>query len=135
MPDKRVNKIQIMLGDDELSALDDWRFDAKMPSRSAAVRGLLRIGLKLDLTAADFAVDPSRVGSHDIGVVGDSDVEPVSLANAAAALPANNETIEIAKRLAELRNCSLSDAVLEACKMALNAWQAEPDAQSGTSEW
>jgi len=34
-----------MLNDDELVALDDWRFKARMPSRSAAVRDLLRRGL------------------------------------------------------------------------------------------
>lgn len=131
MPDKRVNKIQIMLGDDELGALDDWRFEAKMPSRSAAVRGLLRIGLKLDLTAADFVSDPSRVGSQDIGVIGEGEVEPVALANASNALPINDETAEVARQLAKLRNCSPTEAVMEACKMALDVWQSEPDSQSG----
>ncbi|RYI32822.1 MAG: hypothetical protein EON48_04180 [Acetobacteraceae bacterium] len=42
---KRIERLQVMLTEDELSALDDWRFNARMPSRSAAVRELIRRGL------------------------------------------------------------------------------------------
>lgn len=42
---KRSDRLQIMLTEDELRALDDWRFAKRMPSRSAAVRELLRRGL------------------------------------------------------------------------------------------
>lgn len=42
---KRLDRLQIMLTAEELSALDNWRFAAHMPSRSAAVRELLRRGL------------------------------------------------------------------------------------------
>ena len=42
---KRVERLQIMITDDELAALDTWRFAARMPSRSAAVRELMRRGL------------------------------------------------------------------------------------------
>jgi hypothetical protein len=42
---KRADRLQIMLTKQELVALDDWRFKARMPSRSAAVRELLRRGL------------------------------------------------------------------------------------------
>jgi hypothetical protein len=42
---KRSDRLQLMLTGDELAALDDWRFKARMPSRSAAVRELLRRGL------------------------------------------------------------------------------------------
>ncbi len=45
---KRSDRLQIMLTQDELSALDDWRFNSRMPSRSAAVRELLRRGLAAD---------------------------------------------------------------------------------------
>ncbi len=45
---KRLSRLQIMLNDDELVALDDWRFKARMPSRSAAVRELLRRGLSAE---------------------------------------------------------------------------------------
>jgi hypothetical protein len=42
---KRLERMQIMLTSDEIAALDEWRFSAHMPSRSAAVRELLRRGL------------------------------------------------------------------------------------------
>lgn len=42
---KRIERLQVMITSDELTALDDWRFSARMPSRSAAVRELIRRGL------------------------------------------------------------------------------------------
>jgi hypothetical protein len=60
----RGERLQIMLTDDELAALDDWRFSKRMPSRAAAVRELLKRGL----TAEGFAIaDGSK--SKDFGVV------------------------------------------------------------------
>lgn len=44
----RGERLQIMLTQDELAALDDWRFSRRMPSRAAAVRELLRRGLTAD---------------------------------------------------------------------------------------
>jgi hypothetical protein len=41
----RDERLQIMLTQEELKALDDWRFAHRMPSRAAAVRELLRLGL------------------------------------------------------------------------------------------
>ena len=41
----RDERLQIMLSDEELAALDDWRFAMRMPSRAAAIRELLRRGL------------------------------------------------------------------------------------------
>ena len=41
----RDERLQIMLTQDELTALDDWRFKKQMPSRASAVRELLRRGL------------------------------------------------------------------------------------------
>ena len=41
----RETRIQIMLSDEELAAIDDWRFQQRMPSRAAAIRELLRCGL------------------------------------------------------------------------------------------
>jgi hypothetical protein len=60
----RDERLQIMLTQEELAALDDWRFDRRMPSRAAAVRELLRLGLSaegVDLAGArrrstDFSV-------------------------------------------------------------------------------
>lgn len=62
----RGERLQIMLTAEELAALDNWRFSARMPSRAAAVRELLRRGL----TAEGFApIEPGR-HSRDYGVTG-----------------------------------------------------------------
>jgi metal-responsive CopG/Arc/MetJ family transcriptional regulator len=39
--EKRVVKLQIMLNDRELEAIDDWRFENRAASRSSAVRALI----------------------------------------------------------------------------------------------
>ena len=41
----REQRLQIMLSEEELKAIDDWRFDRRMPTRASAVRELLRRGL------------------------------------------------------------------------------------------
>lgn len=41
----REERLQIMLSPEELGAVDDYRFKQRMPSRAAAVRDLLRLGL------------------------------------------------------------------------------------------
>jgi hypothetical protein len=42
---KRSKRLQVMLLSDELAALDEFRYRARMPSLAAAVRELLRRGL------------------------------------------------------------------------------------------
>ena len=42
---EREERVQIMLSPDELAAVDDFRFKNRMPSRSAALREVLRRGL------------------------------------------------------------------------------------------
>lgn len=42
---QRGERLQIMLDEAELKALDDFRYTNRMPSRAAAVRELLRRGL------------------------------------------------------------------------------------------
>jgi metal-responsive CopG/Arc/MetJ family transcriptional regulator len=51
---KRAERVLVMLDEDELRTLDTWRFDHRMPSRSAAIRELLRKGL-IDLQGGDAA--------------------------------------------------------------------------------
>jgi hypothetical protein len=68
----RAERLQIMLSDDELKALDDWRFSQRMPSRAAAVRELLRRGL---LTEGALPHNGGRARSQDYGVVNDRGVE------------------------------------------------------------
>lgn len=41
----REQRLQIMLSEEELKAIDDWRFQRRMPTRASAVRELLRRGL------------------------------------------------------------------------------------------
>jgi hypothetical protein len=60
----RGERLQIMLTDDELAALDDWRFAKRMPSRASAVRELLKRGL-----AAEGIVLSGGVHSSDFGVL------------------------------------------------------------------
>lgn len=64
----RGERLQIMLTDEELRAVDDWRFGARMPSRAAAVRELLKRGL----AGEGFAVASSDIKSKDYGVVADA---------------------------------------------------------------
>ena len=45
MNDVRGERLQVMLSPEELAALDDFRFKHRMPTRAAAVRELLRLGL------------------------------------------------------------------------------------------
>lgn len=63
---KRTERLQVLLDDDELKALDDWRFQMRMPSRAAAIRELLRRGLN----ARDMD-GPNGSKSSDFGVVDD----------------------------------------------------------------
>lgn len=45
---ERGERLQIMLSQWELAALDDFRFRYRMPSRAAAIREILRLGLGVD---------------------------------------------------------------------------------------
>jgi hypothetical protein len=61
----RETRLQIMLDDDELAAIDEWRFKQHMPSRAAAVRELLKIGLRAE---TKVLADP-RQRSEEFGVI------------------------------------------------------------------
>lgn len=45
MSDLRGERLQVMLSPEELAAVDDFRFKHRMPTRAAAVRELLKLGL------------------------------------------------------------------------------------------
>ena len=62
---KRPERLQIMLTEDELRALDDWRFVRRMPSRASAIRELLKRGL----AAEGIEVPNSRAKSREYGVI------------------------------------------------------------------
>jgi hypothetical protein len=61
----REERLQIMLTEDELRIVDDWRFSQRMPSRASAVRELLRRGL----AAEGFLRSDERMKSKDFGVI------------------------------------------------------------------
>lgn len=61
----RGERLQIMLTQDELRALDDWRFQKRMPSRASAIRELLKRGL----AAEGFLEAGEGVKSQSFGVI------------------------------------------------------------------
>ncbi len=65
MNDLRGERLQIMLSPEELAAVDDFRFQHRMPTRAAAVRELLKLGL-----AAIKPANEERMKSSDYGVFG-----------------------------------------------------------------
>jgi hypothetical protein len=65
MNDLRGERLQIMLSPEELSVVDDFRFQNRMPTRAAAVRELLRLGL-----AAVGETAKAGVKSSNYGVLG-----------------------------------------------------------------
>jgi len=62
---ERPERLQIMLSAEELTAVENFRFDKRMPSRAAAVRELLRRGL----AAEGFSLADPAAKSQDYGVV------------------------------------------------------------------
>ena len=52
---ERTRRLQVFLSADEIAAIDDFRFKARMPNRAAAVRQLLMRGLA---SAKKRSVDP-----------------------------------------------------------------------------
>ena len=62
MSDIRGERLQVMLSPEELTVIDDFRFKHRMPTRAAAVRELLKMGL----TAV--AADGGRMKSSNYGV-------------------------------------------------------------------
>lgn len=64
-PPKRTEKIQVMLDDDELETIDEWRFENRLPSRAAAIRELIRRGL---LAAPTFEDPPQDASSGEFRV-------------------------------------------------------------------
>jgi hypothetical protein len=64
----RGERLQIMLTQEELTLIDDFRFKRRMPSRAATVRELFRRGL----AAEGFIEAPTGAKSKDFGIDGGS---------------------------------------------------------------
>jgi hypothetical protein len=62
---EREERLQIMLTSAELNAVDNYRFQHRMPSRAAAVRELLRHGIG----AIGAVMENTGVKSGDYGVL------------------------------------------------------------------
>jgi hypothetical protein len=67
---KRLERLQVMLSLHELQAIDNFRFEKRMPSRAAAIREILLRGL----TATGFTEASPGRRSRDFGVLGEDDV-------------------------------------------------------------
>lgn len=50
----RENRVPIMMSEEELTAVDDWRFANRVATRSEAIRRLTATGLKLHAGANEF---------------------------------------------------------------------------------
>jgi hypothetical protein len=69
---QRGERLQIMLDETELKALDDFRYKNRMPSRAAAVRELLRRGL----AGMGYSADITGARSEAFGVISAPDGTP-----------------------------------------------------------
>lgn len=69
---QRGERLQIMLDETELKALDDFRYQNRMPSRAAAIRELLRRGL----AGVGYSADITGARSEDFGVISAPDGTP-----------------------------------------------------------
>lgn len=61
----RIIRLQIMLDDEEMRVIENWRFSKRMPSRASAVRELLRRGL----AAEGFLLANPGQASDGYGVI------------------------------------------------------------------
>jgi hypothetical protein len=66
----RGERLQVMLSPEELAAVDDFRFKHRMPTRAAAVRELLKVGLGTIGIDAGAGVKSSSFGVIDRGPEG-----------------------------------------------------------------
>ena len=77
--DLRGERLQVMLSPEELSALDDFRFRHRMPTRAAAVRELLKLGLTVGTDDAAAGMKSANYGVFSRGPEshrGNGDGEP-----------------------------------------------------------
>ena len=71
-PRGRAERLQIMLSETELRAVDDWRFARRMPSRASAIRELLKRGL----SSEGFLLANEKTKSKDFGVLAKAAAKP-----------------------------------------------------------
>ncbi|HET7885310.1 MAG TPA: hypothetical protein VFL62_03700 [Bradyrhizobium sp.] len=78
MTDLRGERLQVMLAPEELEAIDDFRFKHRMPTRAAAVRELLKLGLTVLGTDGGAGMKSSSYGVFNRGPEGhrQGEIEP-----------------------------------------------------------
>lgn len=64
---KGSERLQIILTDDEITALDDWRFANRMPTRAAAIRELMKRGMGVQIDGDGTAKNDRK--SRDVRLV------------------------------------------------------------------
>ncbi len=71
MNEMRGERLQVMLSLEELAAVDDFRFKHRMPTRAAAVRELMKLGLAAvgidggaGVKSSEYGVFSRGPGSH-----------------------------------------------------------------------
>jgi hypothetical protein len=65
--DLRGERLQVMVSPDELALVDDFRFKNRMPTRAAAVRELLKLGLTVATTDGAAGMKSSNFGVFSRG--------------------------------------------------------------------
>jgi len=70
MKEFRGERLQVMLSPEELAVVDDFRFKRRMPTRAAAVRELLKLGLSAIGVDAGAGVKSSDYGVFSRGPEG-----------------------------------------------------------------
>jgi hypothetical protein len=78
MSEMRGERLQVMLSPAELAALDDFRFQHRMPTRAAAIRELLKLGLSAAVIDAAAGVKSSDYGVFSRGPDGHRDPKNTS---------------------------------------------------------
>jgi hypothetical protein len=76
MNDMRGERLQVMLSPEELAAVDDFRFKHRMPTRAAAVRELLKLGLTVQASNGGTGIKSSNYGVFSRGPDGHTRVGP-----------------------------------------------------------
>lgn len=78
MQDTRDERLQIMLSQEELRLVDDFRFKYRMPTRAAAVRELLKLGMASQGIIDGDGRKSSSYGVFSRGTAGHQSVEDKS---------------------------------------------------------
>lgn len=86
----RENRVPIMMSDDEMKAIDDWRFENRIATRSDAIRRLVQVGLRtskalpllaidvadvLDLASEAIDIPEKVVISHELDDLGKTEID------------------------------------------------------------